>query len=131
MSPRKHWPPEADTVITDPETGLPVLTESLDIDHTSASCRGDCRQGRDKCRTPLHCTTHHRRAVVELKPSQRLHRIVADLSHQDDETLRNHTLDELDDDARALGWLAAAIVVLTVTLWLWVVFVASLPVVPQ
>lgn len=30
---RREWPPAAGTVITNPETGLPVLTESLDIDH--------------------------------------------------------------------------------------------------
>jgi hypothetical protein len=33
MNTARKWPPEADTILTDPETGLPVLTESLDIDH--------------------------------------------------------------------------------------------------
>ena len=116
---RREWPPAADTFITDPETGLPVLTESLDIDHIAA-CRGWCNQGRQPCKTPHVCTT-----------GRTLHRIVEVLSHPDDERLKSKTLDELaDEDFAQLRALAVVIVCLIVTLFAWVHVVAGLPVVP-
>jgi hypothetical protein len=106
MSTARKWPPEADTVIVNPETGLPVITESLDIDHIAA-CRGWCNQGRQPCKTPHVCKT-----------GRKLHRIVEVLSLPDDHTLADKTIDEIDADNRdvliACAVLAVAIICLAV-----------------
>lgn len=70
MTDRKTWPPVADTVITDPQTGLPVLTDVL-IDNTPAKCRGDCRQGRIMpCPSPMMCgMIPPRRSVAPQQPA--------------------------------------------------------------
>ena len=118
MSTARQWPPEADTVITDPETGPPVITESLDIDHAPA-CRGWCNQGRQPCKTPHACRT-----------GTRLHRVIEVMSHPTDEVLRSRTLDELDEDT-GLRWLLLACAVIATAIFLFAWHVASLPVVPQ
>jgi hypothetical protein len=93
---RREWPPAADTVITDPETGLPVLTESLDIDHTPR-CRGWCNQGRQPCKTPHTCKT-----------GRTMHRVIEVLSHPTDEVLRSGTLDEIAEyQGVGMLWLCA------------------------
>lgn len=98
------YPPDADTIITDPETGLPVLTKSLDVDHAPA-CRGWCNHGRQPCKTPHLC-----------RSGRTLHRIIEVLSHPDDEALRSGTLDEIAADERRedadLRWLLIACAVL-------------------
>jgi hypothetical protein len=120
---RKEWPPEADTIITGQETGLPLLTESLDIDHI-AGCRGWCNQGRQPCKTPHVCRT-----------GTRLHRVVEVLSHPTDEVLRSGTLDQIAADRRhehaGMRWLLAACAVAAVAILGFARFVASLPVLPQ
>ena len=119
----REWPPEADTIITDPETGYPLLTESLDIDHVPG-CRGWCNQGRQPCKTPHACRT-----------GRTLHRIVEVLSHPDDDVLRSGTLDEIEADRRredaGLRGLLIACAVGAVAIMLFASYVASMPVVPQ
>jgi hypothetical protein len=87
----REWPPEAETVIVDPETGYPVLHESMDIDHVPG-CRGWCDQGRQPCKTPHACHT-----------GRTLHRVIEVLSHPTDEVLRSGTLDEIAEDRRQEG----------------------------
>jgi hypothetical protein len=104
MSAARTWPPEAGTVIVNPETGLPMLTESLDIDHIAA-CRGWCNQGRQPCKTPHVCKT-----------GRTLHRVIEVLSLPDDHALSAKPLDEIDADNRhvliACAVLAVAIICL-------------------
>jgi hypothetical protein len=120
---RREWPPAADTIITDPETGYPLLTESLDIDHVPG-CRGWCNQGRQPCKTPHACKT-----------GRTLHRIVEVLSHPDDDVLRSGTLDEIEADRRredaGLRGLLIACAVAAVAIMAFANYVAALPVVPQ
>jgi hypothetical protein len=91
------YPPEADTIIVDPETGLPVLNESLDIDHVvGARCRGYCNRGRQPCKIPHVCgkrsTVHAALSPEIVWPPMR--RWVDLLSHADDSALHSKPLSQ-------------------------------------
>jgi hypothetical protein len=116
MSTARNWPPAADTVIVDPQTGLPVLTHEA-----AASCRGDCKQGRTPCTSQMLCRviTHTHRAWVLA-------------THPSDDDLRRLTPDEwAREDARWICGLIAVIAALIVALFAWVTLVAGLPVMPS
>ena len=111
MSPAAHrctTDDHPDTVICDPDTGYPVLTESLDADHRPAACRGWCNQGRQPCRTPHLC---------KQGPGV-MHRVIEAWTHPDDESLRRITPEEwAREDAKQMRGLLLAIVCLIVCLF--------------